>query len=92
MGERLYQHRPYMVEGMYVVGVKPKVLGEGVIPIVHTTDYTRAWLWWDQHPGQNYGIFQWTTGSLKWVGRKIVDKKGRTHWVPIPPWNIQIIA
>lgn len=92
MTGRLYQHKAYMVEGMYVVGVKPKSLGEGVIPVVHTMDYTRAWLYWDQHPGCDYGIFQWFSGTLMWVGRKIIDKHGRPHWVPIPPWNIVISA
>lgn len=92
MAERLYQHLPYMVEGMYVVGVKPKSLGEGVTPVVYTRDYTRAWLYWDQHPGNNYSIFQWHEGNLKWIGRKIIDKHGRPHWVPIPPWNIVISA
>jgi hypothetical protein len=81
-----------MVEGMYVVGVKPKSLGEGVIPVVHTMDYTRAWLWWDQHPGMNYGIYRWSAGGFVNIGRKMVDKRGRPHWVPIPPWNIQISA
>jgi len=90
--ERLYQHRPYMVESMYVVGVKPKSLGEGVIPVVHTMDYTKAWLYWDAHPGHNYGIFQWSQGTLLWVGRKVVDKKGRVYRVPVPPWNIELPA
>lgn len=90
--ERLYQHRPYMVEGMYVVGVKPRSFGEGVVPEVYSMDYTRAWLWWDQHPGNNYGIYRWAQGTLVPIGRKMVDKKGRPHWVPIPPWNIVISA
>jgi hypothetical protein len=90
--ERLYQHQAYMVEGMYVVGVKPKALGEGVVPVVYTRDYTRAWLYWNQHPGYSYGLFQWSQGTLKWIGRRVVDKKGRTHWVPLPPWHIEISA
>jgi hypothetical protein len=90
--ERLYQHQAYMVEGMYVVGVKPRALGEGLVPVVYTRDYTRAWLYWNQHPGYNYGLFQWSQGTLKWIGRRVVDKKGRTHWVPLPPWHIEISA
>ncbi len=81
-----------MVEGMYVVGVKPKSLGEGVTPVAYTMDYTRAWLYWDQHPGMEYGIFQWFQGGLKHVGRKVIAKNGRVHWVPIPPWNVEISA
>lgn len=90
--ERLYQNQKYMVDGTYVVGVRPKVLGEGVIPVVYSMDYTRAWLYWDQHPGMNYGVYQWFRGALRPIGRKIIDKKGRTHYVPMPPWHIEISA
>lgn len=81
-----------MQEGMYVVGVKPKSLGEGVIPIVYTVDYERAWQYWDDNPGHSYGIYLWTRGALVAVGRKHIDKKGRTHWIPIPPVHIKITA
>lgn len=83
--ERLYQHRPYMQEGMYVVGVKPKSLGEGVIPVVYTTDYEKAWQYWDDHFMENLAIFQWARGGFKWVGRKMKHKAGHIIWVPLPP-------
>jgi hypothetical protein len=81
-----------MVEGMYVIGVKPKSLGEGVTGVASTMDYTTAYVYWQMHPGMNYGIYRWSGGGYVNVGRKMRDKLGRPHWVPIPPWNIQISA
>ena len=85
MAERRYQNLPYMVEGMFVVGIKPRSLGEGVVPIVYTRDYEKAWLYWDSHPGHNYSIFVWTKGALKWAGRKMRNKIGITYHTPVPP-------
>jgi hypothetical protein len=90
--EKLYQHQAYMVEGMYVVGVNAKSLGEGVVPVVYSREYTMAYLYWSQHPGHDYGIYRWAQGTLLHVGRKMIDKKGRPRWVPIPPWNMVISA
>jgi hypothetical protein len=77
-----------MQEGMYVVGVKPKSLGEGVIPIVYTVDYEKAWQYWDDNFAQNLAIFQWTRGGFIWVGRKMKHKLGHTVWIPVPPAHI----
>lgn len=90
--ERRYQNLPYMQEGMFVIGIKPRSLGEGVVPVVYTRDYTRAWLYWDDNPGHNYGIFQWQRGGFVWVGRKMVNKKGQPYWIPVPPEHIEISA
>lgn len=90
--ERLYQHRPYMVEGMYVVGVKPKSLGEGVIPVVYSVNYETVYTYWDEHPGYNYAIFRWSQGTLKWVGRRMVNKAGMPYWTPVPPTHLEALA
>lgn len=81
-----------MVEGMFVVGVKPKSLGEGVIPVVYTADYARAWQYWDNHPGHNYMIYRWSRGALKCVGRRMRHKNGSIVWIPVPPAHIEISA
>jgi hypothetical protein len=77
-----------MQEGMYVVGVKPRSLGEGVIPVVHTWDYTRAWTYWDHNFERDLGIYQWTRGALVAVGRRIRGKDGRVFYAAIPPTHI----
>jgi hypothetical protein len=83
--ERLYRHRPYMQEGMYVVGVRPKSLGEGVVAVVYTVDYAKAWQFWDDNFQMNYGIYQWSRGGFICVGRKMKHRLGHTIWVPVPP-------
>lgn len=86
VGERLYQHRPWMQEGMYVIGTKPKSMGEGVVVVVHSVDYDMVWQYWDSHPAEDLAIFQWRRGALIWVGRKMRNAKtGLTYYVPIPP-------
>jgi len=62
------------------------------VPVVYTRDYTRAWLYWDQHPGMNYGIFRWFRGTLHPFGRRIKTKDGKVLHVAIPPWNVEITA
>lgn len=88
MAERLYQHRPYMVDGMYVIGIKPRSLGEGVIPVVYSVDYTKVWEWWREHAGP-YAIYQWRNGALKIVGRKMRSKTGFPYYTPVPPAHLE---
>jgi hypothetical protein len=88
VGERLYQHRPYMIDGMYVVGVKPKSLGEGVIPVVYTMYYEKAWAYWDHNFERELSIYQWNRGGFKPIGRRIQHKDGRIFHVPVPPPHV----
>jgi hypothetical protein len=87
--ERLYKKLPYMQEGMYVVGVKPRSVGEGVICVVYSIDYTRAWTYWNENWQYPYAIFQWRNGGLHWVGERRMTKKGKRYFVPIPPAHLE---
>ena len=84
MGERRYQNLPYMVEGMYVVGIKPRSLGEGVVPLVYSVDYAKIWQWWLDHDGSN-AIYQWTNGGLRCIGKYHRSKYGIVYHAPVPP-------
>jgi len=84
--ERLYQHRPWMVESMYVVGTRPKSLGEGVFVQGYSLAYDKVWQFWRAHPQQDWGVYQWREGYLRHVGRKMRNPRtGFVFWVPIPP-------
>lgn len=87
--EQLYKTKPYMIEGMYCVGTKPKSLGEGVVVVAHSVDYETAWNYWDEHYEQDLAIFQWRLGVMNWVGKKYRNPQtGLTYYVPIPPRHL----
>lgn len=86
--ERLYQHRPWMQEGMYVVGIRPHQLGEGVVVQAYSGDYQMVWQYWLDRNQLNLGIYQWKRGILVCVGVKKRLKNGVTVWVPVPPRHL----
>jgi hypothetical protein len=82
--ERLYQTKPWMVEGMYVVGSIPKSLGEGVIVEAYGRQYHLVWQHWETNADKPWTIYQWQQGALRKVGRRMT-RNGITFHVPLPP-------
>lgn len=84
--ERRYQQQPYMKEGMYCVGTRPKSLGEGVVIEAYTHVYAIAWKYWDDNAHKVLVIYKWKSGSLVKVGvRRRNPKTGFVYYVPLPP-------
>lgn len=83
--ERRYQQQPYMKEGMYCVGTRPKSLGEGVVVEAYSHVYAVAWKYWDDNADKVLAIYRWKSGSLVKVGIKKRNAKGMTYYVPVPP-------
>lgn len=88
--ERLYQHRPWMVEGMYCIGTIPQSTGEGAHIIATSLHYQIAWQYWDMNSEKNITIYVWRNGTLNRVGRRKRNAKtGKVYYVLIPPAHIE---
>jgi hypothetical protein len=85
--ERLYQQRPYMVEGEWCIGTKPQSFGEGVHVRAHTADYETAYNYWNGHPEEDLALYRWRNGVLVRVGRPVM-RNGVKYFVPIPPAHV----
>lgn len=83
--EKLYKQQPWMAEGTYCVGTRPKSLGEGVVVVAYSVDYDMAWKYWDDNADKVLAIYRWSSGALVKVGVKKTNARGMTYWVPVPP-------